>query len=173
MLDTIMLHISQVDIYSWLTICVLLLLCIFLYIKRATPAIQSIVDNIVTEIEDSCNSDNGQRNLDSVANVVRPRLPFIFRIFMTKRTLVTIIETSLNKVSATFELNRIVDIKGNDDVLPTKLNIEVNSVKDIPDGQNALETDNSDSEVYASVKTQTNWKDDTNTSVEVGFKKKF
>lgn len=164
---------SSMDCWSWLFILGLIVLLIILIIFRTKPFVQDIVRNAVIETEELLNSESGQDKLIFATEIVKSKLPFIFKIFITKRTIVTLIEKTLNTLSISFKLNKIVDIKGNDDV-PIKLNVgqdDKHTNFNVIVGEKK-QTD-SDTNIYGCVKTTTDWHDETNTSIEIGFKKKI
>lgn len=165
---------KSVDIGSWVILITLVLIVIGLYIKRSSPYVKEIVTNAIIEAEKHFNSGEGQLKLQFAVTKIRESLPLILRVFITHSMLVGMIESTLNKISCTFELDRKVDIIGNEIVIPKKIiiekkdkttNIEINTREEIKS--------ESDVEVYANVKAKTDWKDNTETSVEVGFKKKL
>lgn len=177
-MNEVLNYIKQVDITSIVIIGVLIVLVIWLYIKRSSPYVKEVVLNAVIEAENHFNSGEGQQKLHFAVTTIRMRLPLILRVFITHRMLVTMIETTLNKISDSFELHRKVDIKGNEDIIAKKIIIEQEDVKtsfefDSRDKTTIEEKKDSDVELYANVKAKTDWRDNTETSVEVGFKKKL
>lgn len=165
---------KSVDIGSWVVITTLILVVVGLYIKRSSPYVKEIITNAIIEAEKHFNSGQGQLKLQFAITKIRASLPLILRVFITHSMLVGMIETTLNKISCMFELDRKVDIIGNEIILPKKIiiekkdkttNIEIDTREEVKS--------ESDVEVYANVKTKTDWKDNTETSVEVGFKKKL
>lgn len=170
-------YIKQMDLASIIIIGILLILVVILYVKRSSPYVKEVVLNAVIEAENHFNSGEGQQKLHFAVTTIRMRLPLILRMFVTHRMLVTMIETTLNKISDSFELHKKVDIIGNEEIIPKKIIIEQN------ENTTSMEIDtrefveekekDSDVELYANVKAKTNWKNDTETSVEVGFKKKL
>lgn len=98
-------------------------------------------------------------------------------MFITHRVTITIIESTLNKISHTFNIDREVDIIGNDSIISKKVEIDKKSMQTTMEikTNNLIQNtmNNSDTELYASLKAKTDWKDNTETSVEVGFKKGF
>lgn len=172
-------YIKQIDVTSIVVIGVLLALVVWLYIKRSSPYVKEVVLNAVIEAENHFNSGEGQQKLHFAVTTIRMKLPLIFRVFITHRMLVTMIETTLNKISDSFELHRKVDIKGNENVIPKKIIIEQEETKtsfefDTRDKTTIVEEKkDSNVELYANVKAKTDWRDNTETSVEVGFKKKL
>lgn len=177
-MNEVLNYIKQIDTTSIVIIGVLIVLVVWLYIKRSSPYIKEVVLNAVIEAENHFNSGEGQQKLHFAVTTIRTRLPLILRIFITHRMLVTMIETTLNKISDSFELHRKVDIKGNEDIIPKKIIIEQEDVKtsfefDSRDKTTIEEKKDSNVELYANVKAKTDWRDNTETSVEVGFKKKL
>lgn len=169
---------KNVDILSWVIIFTLIMVAIGLYIKRASPYVKDIITNAIIEAENHFNSGEGQQKLHFAVTTIRGKLPVILRIFITHRMLVTMIETTLNKISDSFELNKKVDIKGNDSIVYRKIDIdEVNKTTSLEMDTRPINVVNtskdSDVEVYANVKAKTDWRDNTETSVEVGIKKKL
>ncbi|MGL5960696.1 MAG: hypothetical protein ACRCZ0_01905 [Cetobacterium sp.] len=134
-----------------------------LYIRRTSPVVKNIVSTAIIEAEKAFNGGQGQEKLEFAVIVIRSRLPRIVSVFVTKRMLVSMIEVTLNKIAKTFEINKVVDIVGNED----RVRIDVDAVVE----KEVVKKDNG--EVYASLKNNTDWKDNTNTSIEVGFKKKL
>lgn len=160
---------KSIDIGSWVILITLVLIVIGLYVKRSSLYVKEIVANAIIEAEKHFNSGQGQLKLQFAVTKIRASLPLILRVFITHSMLVNMIEATLNKISCTFELNRKVDIIGNEVAIPKKIIIEKDSIE--------IDTreirPDSDVEVYANVKAKTDWKDNTETSVEVGFKKKL
>lgn len=177
-MNEVLNYIKQVDITSIVIIGVLIALVIWLYVKRSSPYVKEVVLNAVIEAENHFNSGEGQQKLHFAVTTIRMKLPFIFRMFITHRMLVTMIETTLNKISSSFDLHKKVDIIGNEEIIiPKKIKIEqeenITSMEiDTREYVKEKEKD-SNVELYANVKAKTNWRDDTETSVEVGFKKKL
>lgn len=165
---------KSIDLVSWVILFTLLMIVIGLYIKRSSPYVKDIVTNAIIEAEKHFNSGEGQLKLKFAVTKIRESLPLILRVFITHRMLVTMIETTLNKISDSFELDKKVDIIGNEIIIPKKIIIEKkNKDTSIEIGTMELNKDDSDIEMYANLKAKTNWKDDTETSVEVGIKKKL
>ncbi|MGL6185549.1 MAG: hypothetical protein ACRC1T_09255 [Clostridium chrysemydis] len=172
------LFLKNIDTISYITIFTLIMICIGLYIKRKSPFIKEIVENAIIEAEKKFNSGEGQEKLKYATERVRERVPIIFKIFITHRMTVTIIESTLNKISHTFDIDRKIDIIGNENIVSKKIEIdkdtrstsfEVNMNK----GSVSEDDKSSDTELYASLKAKTDWRENTETSLEVGFKKKF
>ena len=169
---------KSVDVLSWVILFTLTMIAIGLYIKRASPYVKDIITNAIIEAENHFNSGEGQQKLHFAVSLIRNKLPVALRIFITHRMLVTMIETTLNKISDSFELNKKIDIKGNDNVVYKRVGIDdVNKTTSIEIDTRPIDTMNkqkdSDVEVYANVKAKTDWRDNTETSVEVGIKKKL
>lgn len=170
--------IKNMDRTSWIILGVVTLLFAILYIKRSSDTVKKIVLEAICEAECKFNSGEGQQKLEFAVECIRGNLPFIIRLFLTKSTLVTIIEGLLNTISHTFNLDKNVDIKGNDMLFPIKeIKIDKKEIGVELDTRNKSEIKEasieSDTEVYANVKAKTDWKDNTETSVEVGIKKKL
>lgn len=169
---------KSIDKVTYITISMLIVLCIGLYIKRKSPLVKQIVENAIIEAEKKFNSGEGQLKLKYATERVRERVPIIFKVFITHSMTVTIIENTLNKISSTFEIDRNVDIIGNETIVSKKININNNgtNVSELEINVNqpvSEDSKSSDTEVYASLKAKTDWRKDTETSVEIGFKKKL
>lgn len=171
--------IKQIDKTSWIIISAVVFICGILYVKRSSDTVKTIVLNAINESEERFNSGEGQAKLDFAVETVRGGLPFILRIFMTKAMIISIIEGLLNTISFTFSLDKKVDIIGNDVFKGKKLKLDIEKDKgEIELGVSNKEIEpilskDSDTELYANVKAETDWKKDTETSVEVGIKKKL
>ena len=172
--------IKNMDRTSWIILGVVTLIFSILYIKRSSDIVKKIVLEAICEAEGKFNSGEGQQKLEFAVECIRGNLPFIIRLFLTKSTLVTIIEGLLNTISHSFDLGKQVDIKGNDIVLPLgdlKVNLDKRMFGVELDTRNNLESKeanfDSNTMIYANVKAETDWKNDTETSVEVGIKKKL
>lgn len=154
---------KNMDKTSWIILGVFILFLVVLYVKKSSDIVKKIVLEAITEAECKFNSGEGQQKLEFAVECIRGNLPFIFRLFLTKSTLVSIIEGLLNTISHTFNLDKQVDIKGNEIIIPAKkINLDLNK-KDIGielDTRNELQINNGDSdlEVYANVKAKTNFK---------------
>ncbi|MGL6130232.1 MAG: hypothetical protein ACRCZ9_01290 [Fusobacteriaceae bacterium] len=72
------------------------------------------------ETERVFNSGQGQEKLEFATMVIKSKLPSIASVFVTKRMIVSMIETTLNKVAKTFEVDKIVDIVGNENTVSSK-----------------------------------------------------
>lgn len=170
--------IKNIDKSSWIILGCFSLFLVIIYIKRSSDIVKKIVLEAINEAECKFNSGEGQQKLDFAVDCIKIKLPFILGIFLTKNSLVSIIEGLLNTVSHTFNLNKQVDIKGNDTIITFK-EIKINKKEidvelDTRSKSELIEASvESDTEVYANVKTKTDWKDNTETSVEVGIKKKL
>lgn len=172
--------IKNIDRTSWIIIGSFNLLFILLYVRRASDNVKKIVLDVINEAEYRFNSGEGQQKLEFAVEIIRIRLPFILKLLLTKSTLVTIIEGLLNTISHSFDLGKQVDIKGNDIILPLDglrvdlgkrtIGVELDTRNNL--GVKEINID-SDTMVYANVKAETDWKNDTETSVEVGIKKKL
>lgn len=90
------------------------LVLIGLYVKRSSPIVKTIVTNAIIDAEQKFNSGEGQQKLQYATIAIQAGLPFILKFFFSKRMIVTIIESTLNKVSDVFELDKKVDIIGNE-----------------------------------------------------------
>lgn len=169
---------KSVDTFSWVATITFILVVIGLYIKRKSPYVKEVVTNTIMEAEKMFNSGEGQQKLKFAVTAIRAKLPMILRIFITHRMLVTMIEGTLNKISDSFDLDRKVDIKGNEMIVPKKIVIEkkdnmTSFELDTREPEVEVEDGKSNTELYASLKAKTDWRKDTETSVEVGIKKKF
>ncbi len=170
--------IKNMDRTSWIILGVVTLIFSILYIKRSSDIVKKIILEAICEAEGKFNSGEGQQKLEFAVECIRGNLPFIIRLFLTKSTLVTIIEGLLNTISHTFNLDKNVDIKGNDMLFPIKeividkkeIGVELDTRSKSEIKETSIE---SDTELYANVKAKTDWKDNTETSVEVGIKKKL
>ena len=87
---------------------------VLLYVYRETKVVIDIVGNAIVETEKACNTEKGQEKLDYAVAEVRKKLPKIVSIFITKSVLVSIIEFMLNFIGKAFNVNKKVDIKGNE-----------------------------------------------------------
>lgn len=147
-----------------------------LYLNKGIPFVRELIESVVIEAEKEFNSGEGQLKLNYAIDKLRAKLPSVLRIFVSRSVLVTLIENALNKLSKTFDLEKEVDIKGNDSVFKgDKIKLEVNK-KDVLIGINtegSEVTKVSTSEVYGAVKISTDWRDKPNTSIELGVKKKL
>lgn len=166
--------IKNMDRTSWIILGVVALIFSILYIKRSSDTVKKIVLEAICEAECKFNSGEGQQKLEFAVEVIRLRLPFIIKIFLTKSTLVTIIEGLLNTISHSFNLDKRVDIKGNDTLFSLKKLMVKPSIKttDVESEIKQVDID-SDTCIYANIKAETDWKDNTETSVELGIKKKL
>lgn len=166
---------KNVDILSWVIIFTLMMVVIGLYIKRASPYVKDIITNAIIEAENHFNSGEGQQKLHFAVTIIKSRLPVVLRVFITRRMLVTMIEVTLNKISSSFELEKVVDIKGNEDSVFKRVGVETkNKTTSIKLDTRPLEFKKDTSvEAYANMKTKTNWRDGVETIVEVGVKKKI
>lgn len=172
--------IKNMDRTSWIILGVVTLIFSILYIKRSSDIVKKIVLEAICEAEGKFNSGEGQQKLEFAVECIRGNLPFILKLLLTKSTLVTIIEGLLNTISHSFDLGKQVDIKGNDILLPLDglrvdlgkrtIGVELDTRDNL--GLKEVNID-SDTMVYANVKAETDWKNDTETSVEVGIKKKL
>lgn len=169
--------VKSVDILSWVILFTLVMVVIGLYIKRTSPYVKEIVKSAVIDAERHFNSGQGQLKLKFATEKIRQSLPLVLRVFITHRMIVTMIEITLNKISHTFELDTVVDIIGNEDMVHKKINIQnTDEVSEIEISLNQRKpeiVEESKAEVYASLRAKTDWRDNTETSVEVGFKKKL
>ncbi|MGL6167459.1 MAG: hypothetical protein ACRC0Y_04130 [Fusobacteriaceae bacterium] len=154
---------KSVDLLSWVILVAVGITLIGLYVKRTSPIVKEIITNAILEAERLFNSGEGQKKLDFAVTVIRLRLPKVLGLFITKSMLVSMIEIILNKISHTFELKTKVDIIGNDD----KVNFNVESHKTEEYSKEG------NTELYGSVKTKTDWKDNADTTIEIGFKKRL
>lgn len=168
---------KNIDIASYIIIFTVIMVVVGLYIKRKTPFVKELVESAIIEAEKKFNSGEGQEKLKYATEKIREKLPTIFKVFITHRVTITIIESTLNKISHTFNIDRKVDIIGNDSIISKKVEIDKKSMQTTMEikTNNLIQNtmNNSDTELYASLKAKTDWKDNTETSVEVGFKKRF
>ena len=167
---------GNMDVTSWVIIGCIGVGLLIIYLNRRIPVVKRLVESAVIEAERNFNSGEGQLKLEYAVNSIKLRLPFVLRFLVTKSVIVTLIESTLNRISNTFDLDIEVDIKGNDGTkIHTKIDLnigdtEVNTIyMDTPkDKLNKGET-----EVYGGVKVTTDWKDKPKSSVEVGLRKKI
>lgn len=169
---------KSIDTISYITIFTIIMVCLGLYIKRKSPMIKEIVETAIIEAENKFNSGEGQEKLKYATSKIRERVPTIFKVFITHSIAVTIIEDTLNKISNTFDIDKKVDIIGNEKKVYKKIDIDnytENTTFEVGFKNDLSTKENKDSgtELYASLKTKTDWKDNTETSVEVGVKKRF
>lgn len=93
----------------------------YLFGKGSKPLIK-LVDEAVVSAENSFNSGEGKQKLEFAFNFIEKNLnllpwyvkSFMF-LFVTKKRIIDLIETSLNRLSIAFGSGRKVDIKGNED----------------------------------------------------------
>ncbi|MGL5049888.1 MAG: hypothetical protein ACRC6E_04555 [Fusobacteriaceae bacterium] len=154
---------KSIDLVSWVVLVVVGITLIGLYAKRTSPIVKEVITNAILEAERLFNGGEGQKKLEFAVTIIRLRLPKVLGLFITKSMLVSMIEIILNKISHTFELKTKVDIMGNDNKV--NFNVELHKTEgDIKDRS---------TEMYGAVKTKTDWKDNTESTIEIGFKKKF
>lgn len=184
MMNDLKMLINQMDLASWILLGVSVGICIFLYLKRNSMFIREMIQNAIKEIEIHFNSPLGQKQIDTGTKIAKAKVPFIIKIFMTKRIAVTILEKSLNFIGAIFGMKNTIDIKGNEesllDTVETDITLDhnVNTMDlNIQLGDKPIKPDKikntGDSTVYAEVNVKTDWKGKPETSATVGFQKKL
>jgi hypothetical protein len=132
--------------------------------------VKGIVLSYLSEIEAKINTDLAQKSIDEKVKSLRAdkSLPFLVRKCITKYTVITAIEKSMNIVSDVCELNKEFDLNGNDDIVLDKILGGEYGVSAKEDG--AIE---SDSYVYAEAAVRTDFRGSSSGQVSVGIKKKI
>lgn len=165
-------YIRTMDNGSWIIVLLVSIVLICVFLKRETLIVQQIVLNVILEAERKFNTKEGQLKLEFAANQLKLKVPKALRFFITKRMLVGLIEFVLNKFAHIMKVGVVIDIDGNDDFLMQDMKFDLRNKTPLDSIKNN-QRDDSDFSVYGALKTETDWKSDHKTSVELGFKKKL
>lgn len=158
-------------------IVALICVIVILYVLRKTPTAIKIITDGITEAERSLNGEKGQEKLDVAVDYIRGQIPFILKFFVSKYTLVTVIEILLTFGAKFFDIDKKIDIIGNDGfaIKDVNANIEKEVVSfgvAVEKGEEP-ELADSDSYVYGALKGKTDFRGNDEASIEFGIKKKI
>lgn len=165
-------YIKSLDNASIGLILLFIIMGIVVFVKRESKVVQRIVLDVVLEAERKFNTKEGQLKLEYAVRQLKLKVPTVLRFLITKHMLVTLIEYVLNKFAYIMRVEATVDIIGNDEakiIIPTvevKKDSATISIGKIHDKK-------SDFDIYGAIKTDTDWKSNPKTSIEVGFTKKL
>lgn len=184
MIESIRAFLQQMDTASFIIIIMFIITGITFYVKRKSNFIRDIVSNALIETEIYLNSNLGQNRLDNFVKIAKLKVPFIVKLFISKRILVTIIENFMNKISILFSINKEIDIIGNEESLLNDVKKDIKVDKQtgmteikITKGEPVKKIEPSykdgDSKIYAELKAKTDWHGNPETSVTVGIQKKL
>lgn len=171
---------QQFDKTSVVILLVCVIILVIFYIKRNSKNIRDIVNNALIETETYLNSSEGQRKIENGITIAKFKLPFIVKLFITKRVVITIIEIIMNKISLIFRTGKEIDIIGNEDSLldNVKKDIEFSgdsmniNFKKGTSPKEEIES-NGNNTIYAELNAETDWHGKPKTTVTVGVKKKL
>lgn len=153
-----------------------LLLCVYFF--REKKIVKQIIVNAICEAEIKFNSGEGQKKLDYAVSYIKGKLPRYLSFLISKSILVTLIEHLLNKGLQMVDVDKTVDIKGNEGIeVIEKMNLNINKLDNSVEMCYNIKDDNSidsdKAEIYGSLKMKTDWHDKPNTTIELGIKKKI
>lgn len=172
MFSNILNYVKGLDLTSWIIIVIGVLAVIGLYINRKRKFVKDLVKTAVVNAEKSFNSNQGQEKLDFATEYIKSRLPVILKYFISKRMIVSMIESTLNKLCDIFEVDEEVDIIGNEDI--KKVDITEKSVGvEFSSNTEYEPIKDKNTEVYASLKAETDLHDNPELKAEIGIKHKF
>lgn len=180
-----------IETYKTESIIVLLsiLLLIILYFFRSKSIVKKLIVEIINESEKYLNSETGQNKITFIETKLSEKiklLPFYIRIFIekfiTRHYIVTIIEKVLNEIQDAFDPNaKDIDIKGNEEIKKKRIdiyknennkkigiNLERKTITEKIENNKEYNT-----EIYASLKAETDFHDNPEIKAEIGFRKRF
>lgn len=165
-------YVKSLDKASIGLIILFVIMGVIVFIKRESKLVQQSVLSVILEAERKFNTKEGQLKLDYVVKELKLKVPTILRFLITKHMLVSLIEYLLNKFAHLMKVSAEVDITGNDDI---KIKVPRVEVKDdiITATVGKATKKSSDFEIYGAIKTETDWRSNPKTSIEVGFEKKL
>ncbi len=73
--------------------------------KKDYAIVKKLIFSLVTEAEQAYGSGTGALKLSTVVNVLYPRLPKLFKAFVTEKKLVAMIESVLEEAKEKWETN--------------------------------------------------------------------
>lgn len=103
-------YFKSLDTLSIVMIVCVLILIVGMFIKKQ----YGIFIEAIRKAEVSLNSGEGQKKLEYAVSYIQNKLPKLLKPFLTKKIIVSIIESLLNKGLQHMGSNDKIDIKGNE-----------------------------------------------------------
>ena len=88
-----------------LLVMVTLVSLIYAIYKKDYAIVKKLIFSLVTEAEQAYGSGTGALKLSTVVNVLYPRLPKLFKVLITEKKLVAVIENVLEEAKVKWEEN--------------------------------------------------------------------